>query len=230
VVTARPHLLAIDGALGRFSVAYDSGTEIFADDIPTTESLERGLHLVADLLTRGGGSLASLDAIICGTGPGGFTGLRIAVATAKGLALAIRKPLIGASSHDCILALATPVASNEDESLTVIQPRGGILCIRDPRTTPPRLLAGSTESVLNDLGSVPLRPNQRLFAWPEASAVPLIAAGIAPRCEALMSENVATALVRIARRRWERGEIVDAIHTLVLDYGENVATTLPRRR
>lgn len=49
--------------------------------------------------------LADLDALVCGLGPGTFTGLRIALATLKGLAYAQRIPLYGARTT---LALQAP--------------------------------------------------------------------------------------------------------------------------
>jgi len=51
-----------------------------------------------------GWELKDLDYLACGLGPGSFTGVRIAVATIKGLAFALKKPIIGASTLD-ILAL-----------------------------------------------------------------------------------------------------------------------------
>ncbi len=61
--------------------------------------------LVDDALREAGTELADLDGICVGLGPGAFTGLRIALATAKGLAWAASVPLAGASSLEA-MALA----------------------------------------------------------------------------------------------------------------------------
>jgi tRNA threonylcarbamoyl adenosine modification protein YeaZ len=50
------------------------------------------------LLKAHGHSLADVTGFVCGLGPGSFTGLRIGLATAKGLAYALKKPIVGASS------------------------------------------------------------------------------------------------------------------------------------
>jgi len=51
-----------------------------------------------------GWELSDLDYLACGLGPGSFTGVRIGVATIKGLAFALNKPIVAASTLD-ILAL-----------------------------------------------------------------------------------------------------------------------------
>jgi tRNA threonylcarbamoyladenosine biosynthesis protein TsaB len=58
------------------------------------------------LLEWTGYTLAELAGIVVNVGPGVFTGLRIGLATAQGLALAGGKPLIGCSAFEALLALA----------------------------------------------------------------------------------------------------------------------------
>ena len=62
-----------------------------------------------ELLAEAGVELADLERIVVGTGPGSFTGVRIGIAAARGLALALDRPAVGVSTL-AALAAGTPGA------------------------------------------------------------------------------------------------------------------------
>jgi tRNA threonylcarbamoyladenosine biosynthesis protein TsaB len=92
-------LLALDTATLTASAAVvrvtpGAAPEVLAEgDAETGSHSERLMPLVVDVMERAGVTLDALDAIAVGAGPGSFTGLRIGLATAKGLAFAAGKPL-----------------------------------------------------------------------------------------------------------------------------------------
>ena len=61
------------------------------------------------LMAEAGVELADLERIVVGTGPGSFTGVRIGIAAARGLALALDRPAVGVSTL-AALAAGTPGA------------------------------------------------------------------------------------------------------------------------
>lgn len=64
---------------------------------------EKLMPMIADLMAEARVARRDLSAIGVGIGPGNFTGLRIAVAAARGLALALKIPAIGINSFEAIL-------------------------------------------------------------------------------------------------------------------------------
>ncbi len=83
-----------------------------------SELNETGAHaeclmlLVDEVLGQGKIGYPDLEAIAVSEGPGSYTGLRIGVSTAKGLAFGLNKPLIGVNT---LQALASAVSMEEGE-------------------------------------------------------------------------------------------------------------------
>jgi tRNA threonylcarbamoyladenosine biosynthesis protein TsaB len=85
--------------------------------------MERGqaealIPLIESVLARAGARLAELDLIAVTVGPGGFTGLRIGLAAARGFALATGVPVIGVTSFAAVAA-AVPAALHAGRTLVV---------------------------------------------------------------------------------------------------------------
>jgi tRNA threonylcarbamoyladenosine biosynthesis protein TsaB len=91
-------LLALDTATELCSAAlYIDGSCRVREDARPRGSGELILGMVSELLAEAALTLGQLDAIAFGRGPGGFTGVRLAVAVAQGLGFAAGLPLLPVS-------------------------------------------------------------------------------------------------------------------------------------
>ncbi|MEQ1963555.1 tRNA (adenosine(37)-N6)-threonylcarbamoyltransferase complex dimerization subunit type 1 TsaB [Xenorhabdus khoisanae] len=92
-------ILAIDTATEACSVAlWNEGVVEAQFEISPREHTQRILPMVRDVLSKGNLSLQQLNALAFGRGPGSFTGVRIGVGIAQGLALGAELPMLGVSS------------------------------------------------------------------------------------------------------------------------------------
>ncbi len=95
-------ILGIETATRTGSVAIVEEEEIIAEytlNIKETHT-SRLMPAIDHILKDAHLTIHQMDAVAVSLGPGSFTGLRIGVATAKGLCLALRKPLIGIPTLD----------------------------------------------------------------------------------------------------------------------------------
>jgi len=121
-------ILAIDTALKACSAAlFDSA----ADEIVVSESvaMERGhaealLPLITRVMDQGAAEFSDLDRIAVTVGPGSFTGLRVGIAAARGIALAAGKRAVGVST---LSAYAAPAIADDlaDTVMVAIDARHG---------------------------------------------------------------------------------------------------------
>ena len=92
-------ILAIDTATEACSVALWNQDETHAlFELCPREHTQRILPLVQQVLAESGVTLGELDALAFGRGPGSFTGVRIGIGIAQGLALGADLPMLGIST------------------------------------------------------------------------------------------------------------------------------------
>jgi tRNA threonylcarbamoyladenosine biosynthesis protein TsaB len=90
------------GTLGGFAVVDEDRLicELVSD--VTGRHVEHSVEMIDDLLSRSSLLLDDLDGVAVSLGPGSFTGLRVGLATAKGICLGSGLPLVGVPTLDCI--------------------------------------------------------------------------------------------------------------------------------
>lgn len=95
-----PLILAFDTSAAHCAAALLRGDQILvqSQEEMAKGQAERLMPLLEETLSAAGVTWADLDALAVGIGPGNFTGIRISVSAARGLALGLDVPAIGVSS------------------------------------------------------------------------------------------------------------------------------------
>jgi tRNA threonylcarbamoyl adenosine modification protein YeaZ len=82
------------------------------------------LPAIERALTEQGIDRSDLCAVVVGTGPGAFTGLRVGIATAKGIAHGLDIPLVGVSTAEALLSAANAAGAGPQSALVLLLPAG----------------------------------------------------------------------------------------------------------
>lgn len=102
-------IIAIDGASTDLSLALAEPDGTLIGDEAWSSGQRQSSELLPRLLAlveRHGRQLGAASSLAVGAGPGSFTGLRVAMALAKGLAVALNRPIVGVPSLEAWLAAA----------------------------------------------------------------------------------------------------------------------------
>jgi tRNA threonylcarbamoyladenosine biosynthesis protein TsaB len=246
--TLHQRWLAFDTSTDVMSLAVARGDQVWTQTLPGGAQASSGLiPAVLAMLDEADMTLASLDAIVFGRGPGSFTGLRTACAVAQGLAFGANLP---------VLPVGTLLAVAEEARWAQVQ--AGILS-PDAHLTVLALLDARMDEVYSAAyhwhpaqvqgqwqGVRPLQVSApENIASPETRALPkggaVLMAGNAfgaygerllpghlniPRCAALPS---AGALLRLAPALWAQGLAVPADQAMPLYIRDKVANTTAER-
>ena len=188
-------LLALDTAGDQGSLALLDDDRVLAEHVIDTPGtfLVHLLPALDALLARTGRSLAEIAAICVSQGPGNFTGLRLGLATAQGLALSLNIPAVPVPTLEALAAPLAPSphpvaavadARRQEVYLGIFDCRGEFPLPLGPperlaaadlpgRLTPPLTLTGPGIKPYKDFFAASLAPGIRLAPedlWPSRAA------------------------------------------------------------
>ena len=215
------NVLALDGAFGGFSCAVvRDGTLSAHQAVTGNVALEAGLPLVLDTMRLAAVNPADVDVIAVGTGPGAFTGLRIAISYAKSLALGWRRPLTGINSFD---ALEYGIA--QQQRLAVVSARPAVASVRLCAAGAQRRMSGPVGELCDEVAAEFRGRELSVIGAPEGVLCALGERGILVRTVASLHPP-AVAMAHLAAER----EHAPDLHGVRADYGELPAAKVPKLR
>jgi tRNA threonylcarbamoyladenosine biosynthesis protein TsaB len=171
--------------------------------------------MVNDVVREAGLTPSALDAVAVTTGPGSFTGIRVGIAAARGIALAVDRPLIGVTSFEAVTKTLSSEARAGRCLLVALESRRADLYVQffdragyplsEPAAVLPEALSAAVGAVTADpivvVGDAAIRA----------------ASALDERCEATIVEMASppvTGVVRATLGCWRHGEVKAPVRPL----------------
>jgi len=211
-MNSKPNILAIETATSSCSVALISDDQIY-----TRNQIGNNIHsnvlldMVSEVIAEAGILTSQIQAVAVGQGPGSFTGLRIGIGVAQGIAYGANVPMIGVSSLD---ALANQ-ASKEGNVIAGIDARMGEVYWCEYLKT--------AESVQR-IGDLKVSSPSDIVSHENSSNVQLLGNAWAEYSEQLTQDllnnahvdesqfyPMASSLLALAQQAFQRNELISAI-------------------
>lgn len=131
-------ILAIDTSAAQCAVALRGPG---ATAMSERRAMRRGhaealFPMIGALLARAGAGYGDLARVAVCTGPGSFTGLRIGISAARGIALGCGVPAIGVDRFEALAAAAAPVAAGREIAVALAGREAAVLRLFDPVGAP----------------------------------------------------------------------------------------------
>jgi tRNA threonylcarbamoyladenosine biosynthesis protein TsaB len=193
-------ILAIDTAFGPIGVALLSAEGEVIAHHTVMDALgaqaEKLPPLVQRMFAEAGLKPTALQRIAVTTGPGAFTGVRVGLAFAKGMALALKVPLLGFTTLECLIAQARSARPDASYAAVIDARRGelyaqgldalgpALMSVGDVRSSldgmkRPLVLCGSgaqmvapLDAEVLDIATVDARALARLALWADPASHP----------------------------------------------------------
>ena len=195
-----PNIIAFDTALPHCTAAF------FNDYVryEVTEQMSRGqaerlMPMLESVLTHENGRWQDIDLIAVGIGPGNFTGIRVSVSAARGLALALGVPAMGVSMFE-VMRDPSGLGAQPAEIVSLEGPRGTAY-VQHFRYGKPQAAPIQIDPE-NPPMSLELPVNMRVVGF----MADVIAKPFGASHEVRSLENVAGRIARCADWRWLQGE------------------------
>lgn len=230
-------LLAFETATEACSVAVWVDGEVRERfELAPRRHAELSLPWAGELLAQAGIARSQLDAIALGRGPGAFTGVRLAIAIAQGIALALDRPLLPVSTLAALaMRAAQPVTPGNDPGtgqrvFAAIDARMGELYTAAYELRDGDAIALDREALLApDAAALPDTHNGWLGVGTGfAAAEGALATRLADRFSAIDAGALphAADVARLAALAWQRGEAIAPERVEPAYLRDNVALTI----